>query len=138
MSVSLIQYLFPLIDSMQDHPPIQILHIYIPMHFSLDDVPMASTSLSLLFFLQGGVIEESFLETPTSILAVVFLCLQAMSIIFQFIVNSLKRLLRSRNRLGMITALDHSVWELTLVGFISLCLIALQSQITSICGTYTV
>lgn len=85
--------------------------------------------------MSGGVIEESFLETPTSILAVVFLCLQAMSIIFQFIVNSLKRLLRSRNRLGMITALDHSVWELTLVGFISLCLIALQSQITSICVT---
>ena len=102
------------------------------LHFLKCHVHGLAPKTSLL---QVGLIEESFLETPTSILAVVFLCLQAMCIIFQFIVNSLKRFLRSKNRLGMITALDHSVWELTLVGFISLCLIALQSQITSICGT---
>jgi hypothetical protein len=122
---------------MQNDPVHKILQMQRKLHvlILIDEI---SHLISAVFSLsvQGFTIEESFLETPTSILAIVFLILQAMCIIFQFIVNSLKRLFRSKNRLGMVTALDHSVWELTLVGFISLCLIALQTQITSICGTF--
>lgn len=82
--------------------------------------------------------QESILETPSYVIALVLLIFQAIAVAFTFCVNQLKTFLRRRKRWGMLAAVEHSVMELTLLGFVSLCLIGLQKPLTRICGKFMV
>jgi hypothetical protein len=81
----------------------------------------------------GGGSEESILETPTYSIALLLVVFQAVSIIFTLVIKSIQNALRKRRRLGLLAAVNHSVHELTLLGFVSIVLISLQETITSIC-----
>ena len=76
---------------------------------------------------------ENLLETPTYSIVLVLLCFQAVSIIFSVSVKGIQHVLRSRRRLGLLEAVNHSVHELTLLGFVSIVLLALEDVISKIC-----
>jgi hypothetical protein len=67
------------------------------------------------------------------VLAVILAGFQLAALIFTVLISSLKRYLRRRKRLGLMESVAHMQEELTLVGFISLILIAFQQQLTSVC-----
>lgn len=77
--------------------------------------------------------EESILETPTYSIALILVVFQAVAIVFTLIVKSIQNYLKKRRRLGLLGAVNQSVHELTLLGFVSIVLISLQESITSIC-----
>ncbi|KAI8105738.1 hypothetical protein M9434_000320 [Picochlorum sp. BPE23] len=81
----------------------------------------------------AGSAEESVLETPTYSIALILLAFQVVSVVFSLIVKGIQRALLKRRKVGMLAAVNHSVHELTLLGFVSLVLIALQNTITNIC-----
>jgi hypothetical protein len=73
------------------------------------------------------------LETPTYSIALLLLVFQAVAIVFTLIVKGIQNYLKKRRRLGLLDAVNQSVHELTLLGFVSIVLISLQEAITSIC-----
>ncbi len=73
------------------------------------------------------------LETPTYSIALILLAFQVVSVVFSLIVKGIQQALLKRRKVGMLAAVNHSVHELTLLGFVSLVLIALQNTITNIC-----
>ena len=77
--------------------------------------------------------DESLLETPTYSIVLVLLAFQAVSILFTVVVKSIQHVLRSRRRLGLLEAVNHSVHELTLLGFVSIILLTLEQPISDIC-----
>ena len=76
---------------------------------------------------------ESILETPTYSIVLVLLAFQVLTILFTVVVKSIQHLLRSRRRLGLLDAVNHSVHELTLLGFVSIILLTLEERISDIC-----
>jgi hypothetical protein len=77
--------------------------------------------------------QESILETPTYSLTLLLLTFQVVSIIFTVIVKTIRYALKKRRRFGLLKAVDHSVHELTLLGFVSIILLSLERVITDIC-----
>lgn len=77
--------------------------------------------------------EESILETPTYSIALLLVVFQAVSIVFTLIVKGIQNVLKKRRRMGLLGAVNQSVHELTLLGFVSIVLISLQEPITGIC-----
>ena len=76
---------------------------------------------------------ESLLETPTYSVVLVLLTFQAVSIVFTVVVKGLQHVLRTRRRFGLLEALNHSVHELTLLGFVSIVLLSLEQVIADVC-----
>lgn len=76
---------------------------------------------------------ESILETPTYSIVLVLLAFQVLTILFTVVVKSIQHVLRSRRRLGLLDAVNHSVHELTLLGFVSIILLTLEQPISDIC-----
>eukprot|EP00889_Picochlorum_renovo_P001456 jgi/Picre1/28486/NNA_003890.t1 len=71
----------------------------------------------------AGSAEESVLETPTYSIALILLAFQVVSVVFSLIVKGIQRALLKRRKVGMLAAVNHSVHELTLLGFVSLYLL---------------
>lgn len=76
---------------------------------------------------------ESVLETPTYSIVLVLLAFQAVAVLFTVVVKFIQHQLRSRRRLGLLDAVNHSVHELTLLGFVSIILLTLEEPISDIC-----
>ncbi|WPT11598.1 MLO-like protein 11 [Picochlorum sp. SENEW3] len=82
---------------------------------------------------EDGSAEESLLETPTYSIALLLLMFQAIATVFSLIVKGTQNALSNRGKVHLLHAVNHSVHELTLLGFVSLIITALQESVTSIC-----
>ena len=81
-----------------------------------------------------GPSEPGFLDTPTYTLALLLLFFLVVSISFEWGTHWLIKWFRRRKRNGLAQAVVNLMGELTLVGLVSLLLIALQGPISSICS----
>lgn len=82
---------------------------------------------------EEGSPERSLLETPTYSIAILLVIFQVICTVFSLIVKWIQNSLSTRGRVYLLHAVNHSVHEVTLLGFVSLILTALQDSITSIC-----
>lgn len=82
-------------------------------------------------------LNDSLLQTPTYILAIVFFIFLALSFAFELAIHHLKHYLQKRGRHGMSQAVDKLVLELTLLGFVSLLLTAFSGPLGRMCVNYS-
>ncbi|PSC71161.1 alpha-amylase chloroplastic [Micractinium conductrix] len=85
----------------------------------------------------GGASEPGLLDLPTYTLAILLFFFLLTSTLFERFTHWLIFYLEKRKRNGLAQAVSNLVLELTLVGFVSLLLIALQDPISSICVPYS-
>jgi hypothetical protein len=77
--------------------------------------------------------EDSLLETPTYVLAVILLVFQAFALAISWATSGAERALARRRRAGLARALKHMEHELMIVGLVTLVLIAAQPKLAKIC-----
>ena len=82
------------------------------------------------------VTQLSFLETPAYVIALVFAFFLFVSILFERIVAILIHYFRRKKRFGLVASINALVMELTLVGFVSLILTAIEEPIAKACVPY--
>ena len=82
---------------------------------------------------EEGSAEKSLLETPTYSIALLLFMFQVVCIAFSVIVKGIQNALSKRGKVYLLHAVNHSVHELTLLGFVSLIITALQDSFTNIC-----
>lgn len=85
----------------------------------------------------GGIVRElNFIETPTYILSILFAFFLFVSLAFERIVHILLHYFKKKKRFGLVASVNALVLELTLVGFVSLILTAIEQPISTLCVSY--
>lgn len=84
--------------------------------------------------MSGGGAGITVLETPTYIIALVFLIFLLGSVGIERLLHRLRHNLTKKGRIGLIACIDNMILELALLGLIGLLLTQLNSNISSICS----